>query len=236
MVVEEKIKQILRGLEALYPRVLILAGGSRWRGDYRPNSDLDIYILGSFFTIYKITKSKQKLIKFKAAWPQFTLNIMLVPKFLAKRGWYCVAGESVSGKIFSSCRNRRTILGNALKLSAWYFLKSDDIIVPEEKTRWLEKGWRQLNYIEDKYSVDDKNNWRAIWKKIYFKYTPEIKFSWPNWLIYNIQFVRKGELMWLLKNPDQLVLEKIAKIIGRGGMNSAERRCLEKIVFPALFV
>jgi len=236
MAMEEPIKQILRGLETLYPCCLILVGGSRWRGDYHAKSDLDIYILGGFYAIYKIIKSKKNLTEFKIKWSGLLINIMLVPTFLAEHGWYYVAGESATGKLFTSRRNERVILGNTLKLSGWYFLKSDDAIVPVEKNYWREKGWRQLSYLEDGENVGNKNDWRATWQKIYFEHATDIKFSWPNWLIYNIQFVRQGWLMWLTKNPDKLVLEKMAKIIKRGGLNSAERRTLEVIVFPAIFV
>lgn len=216
MAVEEKIKQILRGLEALYPRILILVGGSRWRGNYTDRSDLDIYIVGGSLQIYKILRHKTRLLDFKKNWPGLTINIMLVPKFLAKRGWYYVEGVNADDKIFKSFDNPRIILGNSLKLSGWYFLKSADAIALEKKQYWLKKGWQQLGYLK---STPNQNlGWRDNWQKIYFERERELKFSWSNWLIYNIKFIREGWWWWwLAKNPDRFVLKQIAKIIERGG-------------------
>lgn len=234
MAVEEKIKQILRGLEEFYPRVLILAGGSRWRGDHTNRSDLDIYFVGGFWQIYKILRQKIRLSDFKKKWPELTINIMLVPKFLAEHGWYHVEGESANGKIFKFFDNKRIILGNSLKLSGWYFLKSADAIVAEEKKYWQKKGWQQLDHLKN--APDQSISWRDNWQKVYSEQERELKFSWPNWLIYNIKFIRQGWLHWLFKNPDRFVLKQIAQIMGRGSINNAERRYLETVVFPAIFV
>jgi len=234
MALAETTKQILRGLEALCPRALILAGGSYWRGDFKADSDLDIYILAGYFRIYKILKNKNRLAEYKKNWPNLKINIMLVPISLAKRGWYYVAGESADGKTFESKHRQRIITGNTLKLSGWYFLKSADALAPIEKNYWMQKGIKQINYLE---KVDiSETNWQTVWQNIYEKNLPTLKFSGVNWIVYNVWFLRLGWGAWLFKNPDRFILKKIAKIISNGDLDSAQRRYLDIVVLPGLFV
>ena len=209
----ETIKTIHERLAALFPKNLILLGGSYATGNATEESDVDIFLIcnGLFFLQRK--KYQPLVVDLKKQYPQ--LQIMLVPKIFFKYGWYNVSGRDIKGKEYTSPKNKKVIFRNAVKLAYFYLLKS---ALGINKEYWKKQSDKQAQ----------------IAKSILAGETPEqyLTFSWINYFIYNLKFIPKGNFQFLFCNPDKTILKKLKKMVAENDTSQFYK--MEKIVFPVI--
>jgi hypothetical protein len=241
----ELVTQIQRELSSAAPGALVLFGGSYWYGEPTADSDLDFYCVAPFWRLLNL---KQRLQKVVNRYPQALVHVVLLPRFYFKRGWYYAAGLDNHGQVHQSGVSRSLIIRNALKLSYFYYL------------RWIANGqildWSKANkqLRVAQFAINHQNIPPALFAEATLGPGPELTptnfepailavktaasgyfgWSWPNNIIYNLHFLRRGKPLFLFKNPDKMVLYKLQQVIDKKENLEESLAQLNKIVFPIL--
>lgn len=209
----ETIKEIHASLAKIFPKNLVLLGGSYADQRATDDSDLDIFLICSWYFLFN-RKKYQPLVKdLKNKYSQ--LRIMLVPKIFFKYGWYKVSGVEISGKKYSSSLNQKVIFRNAVKLAYFYLLKSID---SHRKDYWKKQSDKQAAIAKDISAG-------ASVEKL-------MSFSLSNYLIYNLKFILKGDFQFLVCNPDKKIINLLKEKVKQN--SNAGLSAIEKIVFPVI--
>lgn len=209
----ETVKSIHATLAKIFPQNLVLLGGSYADQRATDDSDLDIFLICSWYFLFN-RKKYQPLVKdLKNKYPQ--LRIMLVPKIFFKYGLYRVSGNDIGGKRYASPLNKKIIFRNAVKLAYFYLLKSID---SHRQDYWKKQSDKQAS-IAKEVSVG------ASTEKL-------MSFSFSNYLIYNLKFIPKGDFQFLFCNPDKKIINLLKEKVKQS--NNSGIFAIEKIVFPVI--
>lgn len=261
------IGNIFANLQAINKQALVLLGGSYLTGEATKDSDLDFYFIDSVINLLKL---KTKIIKITKDFPDVKLNVMLVPWFFYKRGWYYVYGQSLDEKIHSSPINKPLIIRNCLKLAYLHYFKA----LAANSNYELDKSARELslilllvnnitpNPLRSKKSLlteiskinsdqtvklkniltdtqDFKINSVAVLQccSVVLSLTkPYLRFNFSNYIIYNLFFLRHLNPLFLLSNPDIMVLNKIKKYLELNVEPANILKVINKVVFPVIII
>lgn len=246
MLSSELIREIHQRLTLEFPDNLVLLGGSYFWQTATDQSDLDIYCVVPLFKIKTSLKKIKILVK---NYSEIKLNVTIVPRFFYKRGWLSVIGRDLAGVKHQSKHNFSVDFADTLKLASFYYLKS--LVVGESECDfWLKKVNLRLNYLENL-----TENWRIrpsfasspsnfkqfeprnmLLALIYQFLRQKLSF-WPHYVIYNSFFLRRGRPLFLLANPDKIVLNKLKYYLENlDKVTSNVVEDLSGIVFPVLVV
>lgn len=238
MLVAETLTGLQRELKKIVGNSLVLLGGSYFHGGAKEVSDVDFFVIVSWFNYFKVWQRRKVIKKWEGSSTEVKINVMIVPRFFYNRGWYYISGRGLGGKKYCSKIRHDLVLGNALKLSAFYGLKFLNGMGED----WLRKAGKQLAIArlikdsqKDALTVVESTEWKkdellklaegCVWN-----------FSWANYFIYNLKFLPKLDFSFLFCNPNKKVWLRLKKSLEQGSVESEEMKWLEKYVFPVIIV
>lgn len=238
MLVAETLTGLQRELKKIVGNSLVLLGGSYFHGGAVESSDIDFFVIVSWFNYFKVWSRRKVIKKWKGNSAEAKINVMIVPRFFYNRGWYYISGRGLGGKKYCSKMRYDLVLHNAFKLSAFYGLKfligaGDD---------WKRKAGKQLAIAklikEGKKEIltfIEPTEWN---KEMLLKLAEQDswKFSWANYFIYNLKFLPRLDFTFLFCNPDKKVWLKLKMLLGQGIVGGEEMAWLEKYVFPVIII
>jgi predicted nucleotidyltransferase len=238
MLVAETLTGLQRELKLIVGNSLVLLGGSYFHGGATESSDIDFFVIVSWFNYFKVWRRRKVIRKWEGKSTEAKINVMIVPRFFYNRGWYYISGRGLGGKKYHSKVRHGLVLRNALKLSAFYGLK----FLSGAGNDWLRKAGKQLA-IAKLIKESNKKILLAVesieWKKeglLELAKGDVWKFSWANYIIYNLKFLLKFDLTFLFCNPDKLVWARLEKMLERGSVAVEEIAWAEKYVFPVIIL
>ena len=213
MLTAETIKKIHERLAELFPKNLILLGGSYTTGTATEDSDLDIFLICDWMFFLNRKKYQPLVADLKKQYP--ILEIMLVPKMFFKHGWYNVTGKDVAGKEYTSYQNKKIFFRNAAKLAYFYLLKS---ALGQNKDYWKKQSDKQTKVAKNMLGDETAEKF--------------LKFSWANYLIYNLKFIPKGNFQFMFCNPDKKIINDLKQMVSKNDTSRFKK--MEEIVFPVI--
>jgi len=239
MLVAETLTGLQRELKTIVGNSLVLLGGSYFHGGAVEKSDIDFFVIVSWWNYFKIWQRRKVIKKWKGKNTAETkINVMIVPRFFYRHGWYCVSGRGLGGKKYYSKLCPDLVLNNAFKLSAFYGLK----FLNGRGIDWARKAGKQLAIVSS-VKKDRKEILAAVepveWNKERLLKYAEDKvwdFSWVNYFIYNLKFLPKFDFTFLFCNPDKKVWSRLKENLERKRVGDEEMVWLEKYVFPVIII
>ncbi|MSU75659.1 MAG: hypothetical protein EXS55_04050 [Candidatus Magasanikbacteria bacterium] len=65
---------------------------------------------------------------------------------------------------------------------------------------------------------------------------PHFTFSWPNYLLYNVKFLLRGNPLFLFKNPDKMIIERLKEGFDKKEDPVSLYREIKEIIFPVIIL
>lgn len=204
MISEQEVRSAHKTTQAVYPHALVLLGGSYWRGNASDNSDLDLYVIAGWRHFWFYARDTHRAARVKTDCP--VAKIMFVPKCLWSKGYYSISGVDLKERVHHSDLNWRFVFRNALKLGYLYYLKSR----LGDTDYWSKKAAQQIEQLklasrELQGSIPEASDSLAVLDELAERVGEQTRFSWLNYFVYNLYFLRLGCGRFLLTNPDQLI-------------------------------
>ncbi|MCX6780420.1 MAG: nucleotidyltransferase domain-containing protein [Candidatus Magasanikbacteria bacterium] len=209
----ETTKEIQNTLVQIFPSNLILLGGSYADQKAVNDSDLDVFLICDWSFFFNRKKYQPVVADLKKKYPE--LQLMLVPKTFFKYGWYKVAGYDINGTKHASKITQKIVFRNAVKLAYFYLLKS---IGSNRKDYWKKQSDKQA-------AIAKENSVGESAERL-------MSFSLPNYLIYNLKFISKGNFQFLFSNPDKKIISLLKEKVKQNSNVGLDE--IEKIVFPVI--
>ncbi|KKQ39724.1 MAG: hypothetical protein US58_C0029G0002 [Candidatus Magasanikbacteria bacterium GW2011_GWA2_37_8] len=253
MLTPEVIKQIQTELQSIFPRSLVLLGGSYLWNETDESSDADFYVVGGDINFWLNRKSK----KLKTLKNQFLeINITWCPRVFFIFGWYDIYGQDLIGNIYRSPLNYKINWRNTIKLGYFYCLQALTATTKEEKNKWLKKASKRLAWAQKlnnkEVSITDRikpyfsfgnlaktlsNNWSTEeiiegLNELVKIGDEQLKFSLINYLIYNIKFIVHKDFSFLNSNPDKKIILEMQKLIQSGSITQSAVGLINRVIFP----
>ena len=251
----ETISQIHTQLQTIAPHNQVLLGGSYLYGEANDESDVDFYCICPWLQFFVLGNLKKKIQNVKANYPEVRFSVMLVPRWLLRTGYY-IYGQTVDGEVHSWPLPYAALVRNCVKLAYFNYLRF--LVVSENKTRNLAKAAKQLAVatLAARGEINFKEpifSWRYLRSHLgnFAETGPDVGkalqnapeqfgrffcFSWSNYILYNAKFLLRGNPLFLLANPDKMIL-KIASDGFKKSNNFSELYSrIRKIVFPVVIV
>lgn len=138
------IEKIQRELQALNSSALVLLGGSYLYGEATEESDVDFYAVLGVKSLLAYFWYRRKILALKDRHFTVDFRVMIVPRFIFKRGWYYIYGRDLRGKIHSPTINESLILRNSLKLAFFHYVHFLTLRDSRERRASLIKATQQL--------------------------------------------------------------------------------------------
>lgn len=138
----ESLTQIHKKLHEIFPTSMVLLGGSYLYGQARPDSDVDFYVVSSFWKFLRRREFFNHIKALKLDFPE--LKVTFMPRLFFNRGWYYVYGRDLKGEFHTSKINRVIIFRNALKLSYFHYVRSILSASDAERQSAVYKSAQQL--------------------------------------------------------------------------------------------
>lgn len=238
MLVAETVTGLQRELKTIVGNSLVLLGGSYFHGGAVEKSDIDFFVVVKWWNFPKVWQRRKVIKKWEGNSTEVKINVMIVPRFFYNHGWYCISGRGSGGKKYFSKMRHDLVLNNAFKLSAFYGLKFLNGLGVD----WARKAGKQLAIV--KLIKEEKMEVLTIVEPVEWEKEKLLKlaegnswrFSWANYLIYNLKFLPKLDFTFLCCNPDKKVWAQIQPVLERGSANEEEMVWLEKYVFPVIII
>lgn len=226
-----EIQQIQRAVASAAPAALVLLGGSFSRGDAVAASDIDLYCVAPMWRLLRYRAPFKALL---AQHNRFPVQLMLIPKLYYRLGWLHISGYDMRGVLHESPQNASLIIRNSIKLALYYYL----MFVATQNPNWLRKSqvqaaraWQFMGVPTRRAEAADARLLLALVE------TGKKYFSWslPNYVIYNLHFLRKGSALFIFKNPDKLVLDRLINALALPPHELRESlESIKKIVLPII--
>ena len=238
MLKAETLTGLQRELKLIVGNSTVLLGGSYYHGGAVAKSDVDFFVIVSWFNFWKVWRRRKVIKKWEGKSTEVKINVMIVPRFFYKRGWYFISGRGLGGKKYQSKLRADLVLRNALKLSAFYGLK----FLHGEGEDWKRKAGKQLSLAQmvnknahANLSLAGQSDWAQT--DLLQLSTPSVwRFSWSNYLIYNIKFLPKFDFTFLFCNPDKKVWERLQRVLEKGSVTDVEMAWFKRYVFPVIMI
>ena len=140
-------------LAALFPRRLVLLGGSYLYQEATEHSDIDFYIIVPLSVLFWRKKIYQKINVLKKKFSNLNFSVMFVPNILFYLGGYYIYGQDLKKEIHCSTINKKQLFRTCLKLAWWHFFQAAACPDLAKKQKHLYKAAQQtataLFIIED---------------------------------------------------------------------------------------
>lgn len=253
MLTPEAIRQIQTDLQSIFPKSLILLGGSYLWNEASESSDADFYVVGGDINFWLNRKSKRlSILKNKF----LEINITWCPRVFFIFGWYDIFGQDLIGNIYRSPLNYKINWRNTIKLGYFYCLQTLAATTEEEKNKWLKKASKRLAWarklenrqlgitdpIKPYFSFFNltktlNSNWSVeeIIKgldELVRVGDKQLKFSLVNYLIYNIKFIIHKDFSFLNSNPDKKIILEMQKLIQNSNITQSGVGLINRVIFP----
>lgn len=138
--------QTLHGeLARTLPKCTVLLGGSYIYGEPTSHSDVDFFVICPLTGWYGLKKTVKQ---WKEKHPGVEMNIMVIPKWMIKHGWYYVYGRTTDGTLVTAPFNRQMIITSAIKLAYFSYLQYLLASSKEEQESLLGKICQKIAIIE----------------------------------------------------------------------------------------
>jgi hypothetical protein len=246
---EQTIAQIHRDLQALDLSALVLLGGSYVYGEAGEESDVDFYWLCPSWRVFFLFKLKKKVKELRGQYPDIDFSVMIVPQWLRRHGYY-IYGQDVNEKIFTWGLPFPTLIRNCLKLAYYNHLRS--IVEPKGKERNIQKTRKQLavaelarqgkidfnrpifswNYINERLNANQQLTLDGAHSRFQSYFT----FSFSNYLLYNVRFLLRGNPLFLLKNPDKMIIKQLKESFDKQEDPVKLYNEIKEIIFPVIIL
>lgn len=238
MLKAETLTGLQRELRLIVGNSAVLLGGSYYHGGAVAKSDVDFFVIVPWFNFWKVWRRRKVIKKWEGKSTEVKINVMIVPRFFYKRGWYFISGHGLGGKKYQSKLRADLVLRNALKLSAFYGLK----FLNGDGEDWKRKAGKQLALAQmigkntrADLSLVGQSDWTLA--ELLPLATPNVwRVSWSNYLIYNLKFLPKFDFTFLFCNPDRKVWKRLLLALEKGSISSAEMEWLGRYVFPVIII
>ncbi len=253
----ETISQIHHKLQALDPSALVLLGGSYLYGEAGEESDVDFYLICPLWQLFFLKPYKNLVGDLRKRFPDVDFSLMVVPRWLREHGYY-IYGQDVNGKIHSWAVPTSVLVRNCLKLAYFNFLRSKVEYKGIERNIAKTKKQLAVAYMATTGKIDFN---KAIFSREYIQsheasisrlggvgvgednlsqalqqachqLLSYLTFSWSNYLLYNVRFLLRGNPLFLFKNPDKMIVKRLADGLHGGEDYKKLYQEIKEIIFP----
>lgn len=219
------LEDIHNRLTAAFPGCRVILGGSHAYGGAEEGSDADFYVIAPWWR-----HILNRLRRIRTEVP-----VIFMPEFFARRGWYYVRGRYADGREYRSGIDIKTIFRNSLKLGFWN-LERGNLKKAAKCAATARAMLGKPDFTEPVFSdaffaknrviaLTDADSIKSELRSLTADGLQLMALTFSNWLIYNLHFLKRGDLTWLFKNPDAHVLRQLL-----------DGRATSEAIFPIVIV